>query len=65
MFELDANFDKQRRLIAYAPSSNPRALCDDPHGLVFSSAPNGTVRLSLGANDRQEARCVNGSGTKR
>jgi hypothetical protein len=39
MFEPDANFDKQRRLIAYAPSSNPRALCDDPHGSVFSSAP--------------------------
>jgi hypothetical protein len=65
MFEPDANFDKQRRLIAYAPILRPRALCDDPHGSVFFFRSNGTVRLSLGANDRQEARCVHGSGMKR
>ena len=39
-------------------SSNPRALCDDPHGSVFSSAPTGPCGLSLGANDRHAARCV-------
>jgi hypothetical protein len=42
--EPDANFDNQRRLIAYAPILQP--VCVDPHGSVFSS-PNGTVRSFL------------------
>jgi hypothetical protein len=36
-FEPDANFDKQRRLIAYAPMLQPASLSsDNPHGSVFS-----------------------------
>jgi hypothetical protein len=56
MFEPDANFDRQRR--PYAPTSNPCALCDDPHGSVFLPAPTGPCGISLSADNRHAVRCV-------
>src|SRR5882762_8604545 len=45
--EPDANFDNQRRLIAYAPILQPVCVVRDPHGSVFFASPNGTVRSFL------------------
>src|SRR5258707_6504059 len=45
--EADANFDNQRRLIAYAPILQPVCVVRGPHGSVFSPAPTGTVRSFL------------------
>src|SRR5258705_3170623 len=59
LFEPDANFEKQRRLIIYAPILQPVfRLCNDPHGSVFSSTPTGSCGISLSADDRHEARCA-------
>ena len=58
MCEPDANFNKQRRLIAYAPILQPACVVSDLHGSVFSRGPTGPGGLSLGAHDRREARCV-------
>jgi len=53
-FELDANFDKQRRLIAYALMLQPVCVARWSARLrVFSNSG-----LSLGADDRREVRCV-------
>ena len=56
MFEPDANFDRQRR--PTHRSSNPSALCDDPHGSVFLPAPTGPCDISLSVDDRHAVRCV-------
>src|SRR6266704_5103259 len=43
--EPDANFDNQRRLIAYAPILQPVCVVRDPHGPFFSPAPTGPCGL--------------------
>jgi hypothetical protein len=43
--EPDANFDNQRRLIAYTPILQPVWVVRDPHGSVFSTASTGPCGL--------------------
>jgi hypothetical protein len=65
MFEPDANYDKQRRLIAYAPILQPACVVAMTGTALCFRPPQQDRAASLGANYRQEARCVNGSGMKR